>query len=138
MASDRRRFARGVEGARYPTVIIVDHEPLYRWFVSQSLDARGMHVVQCRTLREATTCLQRLMTADLLLIDGQTVQDEGVEAVELLQRVARSTPCLVLDSTSPSYTNDDVGDAALVEKPVDSTAIVDLLDRYLHRPALPA
>jgi DNA-binding NtrC family response regulator len=119
-------------------VIIVDREPLYRWFVSQSLDARGMHVVQCRTLREAAACLQRRITADLLLIDGQTVQDEGVEAIELLQRVARSTPCLVLDSTSPSYTNDDVGNAALVEKPVDSTAIVELLDRHLHRPALPA
>jgi DNA-binding NtrC family response regulator len=138
MAKDRRRVPRGIEGAPYPTVIIVDREPLYRWFVSQSLDARGMHVVQCRTLREAAACLQRRITADLLLIDGQTVQDEGVEAIELLQRVARSTPCLVLDSTSPSYTNDDVGNAALVEKPVDSTAIVELLDRHLHRPALPA
>jgi DNA-binding NtrC family response regulator len=138
MANDRRRFPRSVEGAPHPTVIIVDREPLYRWFVSQSLDARGMHVVQCRTLREAAACLQRFFTADLLLIDGQTVQDEGVEAIELLRRVARSTPCLVLDSTSPSYTTDDVGDAALVDKPVDSTAIVEMLDRHLHRAALPA
>jgi DNA-binding NtrC family response regulator len=138
MANDRRRFPRGVAGARYPTVIIVDREPLYRWFVSQALDARGMHVVECRTLREAAACLQRLMVADLLLIDGQTVQDEGVEAIELVQRIARSTPCLVLDSTSPSFTNADVGDVALVEKPVDSTAIVELLARHLHRPALPA
>ena len=76
--------------------------------------------------------------ADLLLIDGQTIQDEGVDAMELLQRVARSVRCVVLDSTSPGYTNDDVGDAALVDKPVDSTAIVELLDRHLHRPALPA
>jgi DNA-binding NtrC family response regulator len=138
MAHDRRRFPRGVEGAPYPTVIIVDREPLYRWFVSQSLDARGMHVVQCRTLREAAACLQRFVHADLLLIDGQTVQDEGVEAVALLHRLARSTPCLVLDSTSPSDTHTDVGDAALVEKPVDSTAIVELLDRHLQRRALPA
>jgi DNA-binding NtrC family response regulator len=119
-------------------VIIVDREPLYRWFVSQSLDARGMHVVQCRTLREAAACVQRRMAADLLLIDGQTIQDEGVDAMELLQRVARSVRCVVLDSTSPGYTNDDVGDAALVDKPVDPTAIVELLDRQLHRPALPA
>jgi ActR/RegA family two-component response regulator len=137
MASDRRRCPRGVEGTPYPTVIIVDREPLYRWFVSQSLDERGLHVVQCRTLGEAAACLRR-MAADLLLIDGQTIQDEGVDAMELLQRVARSVRCVVLDSTSPGYTNDDVGDAALVDKPVDPTAIVELLDRQLHRPALPA
>jgi DNA-binding NtrC family response regulator len=138
MANDKHRFHRLVEGAPYPTVIIVDREPLYRWFVSQSLDAREMHVIQCRTLHEAAACLRRRMAVDLLLIDGQTVQDEGAEAMELLQRVAKSTACIVLDSTSPSYTSDDVGDAALVEKPVDSTAVIELLDRHLHRPALPA
>ena len=138
MANDTRRFHRSVEGVPFHTVIIVDREPLYRWFVSQSLDACGMHVIQCQTLREAAACLQRQLAADLLLIDGQTVQDDGVEAMGLLRLLARSTPCLVLDSTSPSYSNDDVGDAALVDKPVDSTAVVELMDRHLHRAALPA
>ena len=58
---------RKIEGPGRPTVIIVDREALYRWFVTEALDSRGMHVVQFRSMADAAGYLDRHRASDLLL-----------------------------------------------------------------------
>jgi DNA-binding NtrC family response regulator len=123
---------RRIEGPLRPTVLIVDREALYRWFVSESLSPQGVHVVQCRTLAEAATYMSRHPGADLLIADAQTVADEGVDAMATLSAMERSTPCLVLDSSADDTLRVRIGSATIVEKPVDSSAIARLVDDEIH------
>jgi DNA-binding response OmpR family regulator len=124
-----------VEGIPRQTVIIVDREPLYRWFVSESLDAHGLHAIQCRTVGEAVAFARRRLPIDLILVDEHTMQEEGAMALDLLRDLARSITCLVLDSAGPDSPMLDIGEAALVEKPVDSEGVVALVNRNLDRSA---
>ena len=51
----------------HATVLIVDRETLYRWFVAESLHGFGIDVVPCQSLDEATAAVRSLGVADLLL-----------------------------------------------------------------------
>jgi response regulator RpfG family c-di-GMP phosphodiesterase len=122
---------RRIEGLVRPTVIIVDGEALYRWFVSESLATRGVHVVQCRTVAEAAHYLDRRLVADLLIVDAQTAEDEGDATRGTLRRLTASVPSLVLDSSRD--TPDGYGeDAVIVDKPVDSGRLAELVEGRLH------
>ena len=128
MSPEKRRL----EGPVRPTALIVDREPLYRWFVSEALGPSHVHVVQCRTLDDADGFLQS-QRADLLLADEFTVRSAGPDALDHLMRLARSIPCVVLDSSgnaSRSYLRDR---AVVVDKPVDASALARLVEHELHR-----
>jgi DNA-binding NtrC family response regulator len=131
MNSHRRR----IEGLVRPTVIIVDGDALYRWFVSEALATRGVHVVQCRTVEEAAHYLDRRLLADLLIVDARSAEDGGDAAWRTLRRLAASIPSLVLDS-SRRDTRDSYGeDAVVVEKPVDSSLLAELVESRFHADA---
>jgi DNA-binding response OmpR family regulator len=134
MTLQKRRLC----GAVRPTALIVDGESLYRWFVSEALGARGMHVVQCRTVAEAADFLNRRLPADLLIVDAQTLRDEGKPAMETLDRVSSALPCLLLDSSHFDRHPLPDRDIAVVDKPVDSDALFALVEARLHGAAPPA
>jgi CheY-like chemotaxis protein len=123
---------RRLEGLVPPTVVIVDSEALYRWFVSESLAAFGVHVVQCRTVGEAASYLAGRGWADLLLVDAQTAADEGDGARGALRRLAASAPSLLLDSSSPGGHESPRDGMDVVEKPDDSGVLVETVNSRLH------
>ena len=128
---------RRIEGLLRPTVIIVDGEALYRWFVSEALATRGVHVVQCRTVEEAARYIERRLPADLMIVDAQTAEDGGDAAWGTLRRLAVSVPSLILDSSGRD-TRDSSGEVgAVVEKPADSSLLAALVEDRFHADARP-
>jgi DNA-binding NtrC family response regulator len=129
------RQRRRIEGVVRPTVIIVDGDALYRWFVSEALATHGVHVVQCCRVDEAAHYLDRCLAADLLIVDAQTAEDEGDAAWGTLHRLARSVPSLVLDSSRREGRDSDGEDAVIVEKPADSSLLAELVESRFHADA---
>jgi DNA-binding NtrC family response regulator len=123
---------RRLHGAVRPTVVIADGDSLYRWFVSEALATRDMHVVQCCTVLDAAAFLHRRPGADLLIVDAQTLRDEGGSAMDTLERASRSLPCLLLDSSGHEPHVASAGAIVVVDKPVDTTALIALVDQQLR------
>jgi CheY-like chemotaxis protein len=112
------------------TVLLVDREALYRWFVAESLRACGIDVVSCGSPAEALALLRRQAAPDLLIVDGEMLGgDAGTLAA--MRAGAGAAPCLVLDSGDLAASGLDAVTVAV--KPVDTTAVVALVTRELHR-----
>ena len=123
---------RRIEGHLRPTVLIVDREPLYRWFVSETLDACDLHVVQFGSMADAVGYFARHGASDLLLVDSQTVADEGPRGLAALGHRARLVPCVILGHAEPEGTVLDLDGLTVVEKPIDVDALVVLVQSRLH------
>lgn len=123
---------RRLHGPVRPTALIVDGDSLYRWFVSEALATRGLHVVQCRTLADAADFLHRRCGADLLIVDAQTLRDAGNQAIEMLGRLSLSLRCLLLDASGDAGHDLFPRDIAVVDKPVDPDALVSLVNDHLY------
>jgi response regulator RpfG family c-di-GMP phosphodiesterase len=123
---------RRTEGLIRPTVLVVDGEALYRWFVRESLAPRGVCVVQCRTVAEAFSYLDRRGCADLLIVDAQTAADEGDGVMESLRQVSAAIPSLLFDSCAHGPHEQHVGNALVVDKPADSDVLFEMVDGQLH------
>jgi DNA-binding NtrC family response regulator len=117
------------------TVVLVDREVLYRWFVTESLQGRDIDVVPCRSLDEATAVLKGQGAADLLLVDSDLVLGHGSDTLHALSQ-GGSMRCLVLDSDGDRR-RPRGGTVTFVDKPVDADAVVRLVTGHLrgHRPA---
>jgi hypothetical protein len=123
---------RRLHGAVRPIVVIADGDSLYRWFVNEALATREVHVVQCRTMSEAAAFLQRRRVADLLIVDAQTLRDEGDAGMDALHRASRSAPCVLLDALNHETHLPSEPDIVVVEKPVDSNVLAALVDQQLR------
>jgi DNA-binding NtrC family response regulator len=121
----------------HATVLIVDREALYRWFVAESLHGRGIDVVPCRSLDEATDVLHSLgVAADLLLVDGDLMRGRGGDTFHALSQRA-AMRCVVLDDGGDRRR---AGASAMTfaDKPVDADAVVRLVTGTLADHTLPA
>jgi DNA-binding NtrC family response regulator len=120
----------------HATVLIVDREALYRWFVAESLHGCGIDVVPCRSLDEATDVLDALGVADLVLVDSDLIRGRDGERLPALARGA-SMRWVVLDSDGDRRR---AGGCALTfaDKPVDADAVVRLVTGNLASHDLPA
>ena len=120
----------------HATVLIVDREALYRWFVTESLRACGIDVVPCRSLAEAADVLHDLGAADLLLVDSDLVLDRDGGQLRTLSQGA-SVRCVVLDADGDR--RNAAGSAlTFTDKPVDADAVVRLVTGNLADHILPA
>jgi DNA-binding NtrC family response regulator len=121
---------------RHATVLIVDREALYRWFVTESLQGWDIDVVPCRSLDDAADVLHDLGAADLLLVDSDLIAGREGDRLRALSRGA-STPCVVLDSDGDRRR---AGACAMTfaDKPVDADAVVRLVMGHLTGHILPA
>ncbi len=120
----------------HATVVLIDREPLYRWFVTEALGGLGISVVPCASIDEAVQVLRLPLHVDLLLIDGALLDGRNHGGLGAVRDRACSTPCIVLDA------DHDAGpiraDAfAVAAKPADTDAVVSLVASYLH-PRTPA
>jgi len=127
------------EPSRQPTVVIIDREALYRWFVTESLDPVGIRVMPYRTIADAARYVEERPGRTLVLIDAQTLADEGQGGFAQLHARFPSLPCVVLEPESPSASllHEPTAPAPTAEKPVDSGALVALVDAHFHHPAPP-
>lgn len=109
---------------RSPTVLLVDGDALYRWFVTEALSASGTHVESFTSMADAAACLVAGPGADLVLVDCQTLIDEGAAGRAALARSAAVAPCLLLASADPAGSGVDAPGTTMVQKPVDLGLLV--------------
>jgi hypothetical protein len=113
------------------TVLLVDREALYRWFVAESLRGCGIDVVPCGSLDEATRLLPGLAPPDLLIVDGEMLEGNA-GTLGAVRAGLGAAPCLVLDSGADLSTS-GLDSMTIAVKPVDTAAVVSLVTRQLHR-----
>lgn len=120
----------------HATVVLIDREPLYRWFVTEALGGLGISVVACASLDEAAQALQRPLPVDLVMIDGALLDGRNGGGLGAVRDRARSTPCVVLDADHDGWA--PRADAfAVAAKPDDTDGIARLVAFYLQ-PRTPA
>jgi DNA-binding NtrC family response regulator len=105
------------------TVFIVDREPLYRWFVAESLDRDGILVLEFAHVADAAGCPAVADPRTLLLIDGQTLRDEGSELLAALCRRLPALHYVVLEPAGPGPARGAPSSAPAAIKPVDCDTI---------------
>ena len=112
------------------TIFLVDPEPLYRWFATESFSGRAVNVLACASVEEAVAYVRSSGSVDLLIVDGGLL--EGHEQRRRLLREHAGVNLLVLDSDG-DLSRHGLGDATVAAKPVDSAALVSLVSSQLHR-----
>ena len=123
----------GAADVAHQTVGIVDADPLYRWFVTEAVAARGIGGVEFATVADAARFAAGGPAADLLLIDHQTLVDECANRPPPdFGALMRGCPCVLLATTEPGGEQLQFG-AVVVEKPAGLETLMELVDRRLHR-----
>jgi DNA-binding NtrC family response regulator len=116
----------------HATVVLVDREALYRWFVAESLRGSGVDVVPCQSLDEAARALDATIAPDLLIVDGDMLEERGGETLGGVRAHSAATPCLVLDSGG-DLLGSRLDAVTIAAKPVDTAAVITLVTSQLHR-----
>jgi DNA-binding response OmpR family regulator len=114
------------------TVLLVDREALYRWFVAESLRGCGVDVVACQSLDEAASLLRGAPAPDLLIVDGDMLDGRAAGTLGGVRAHARAMPCLVLDSGG-DLSAGGLGVVTVAAKPVDTAAVIALVTAQLRR-----
>jgi DNA-binding response OmpR family regulator len=118
----------------HATVLLVDPEALYRWFVAESLRESGVDVVVCGSLGEAASVLRDSVAPDLLIVDGEMLEGQDGESLRAMREHAGAARCLVLESGG-DLCPDRLGRAIVVAKPVDISSVIALVTSQLHQVA---
>jgi CheY-like chemotaxis protein len=112
------------------TIFLVDPEPLYRWFATESLRGHDVNVLASASLEEAVGYLRGSGRVDLLIVDGELLQ--GHDQRRCLLREQSGVNLLVLDSDG-DLSRRGLGRATVAAKPVDSAALVSLVASQLRQ-----
>lgn len=115
----------------WAAVIVIDPEPLYRWFVTESLGACGIAVMATGSIEGAASYLRDSGGVDLLVVDGDLFLGSNQFRC-MLRECAHATPFLVLDSDG-DLTRPGFDDVTVAAKPIDSATLVGLVTRQLRR-----
>jgi DNA-binding response OmpR family regulator len=116
-----------------PNVAIVDGDLLYRWFVAESLGQDGLSVLQFQNLSDAASYLNTRALPGLMLVDAQTVSDQGVDELVALRRQFPMLPWLVLEPSGPCNVSWTTASAAGTPKPVEPEALRTLVRGHLSK-----
>lgn len=114
----------------HATVLLVDREALYRWFVAESLRGCGVDVVGCGSTGEAENVLRRTAAPDLLVVDAEMLGGPDAEGLRVLRARTGGVPCLVLDS-GVDIGRTRLSGVTVADKPVDSATVVALVASQL-------
>lgn len=113
------------------TVVLIDREPLYRWFVTESLGGLGIRVLACGSMDEAALVLRQPRPIDLLMVDGALLDGQEGAGLRAVRDRARSTPCVVLDADGAPWVL-RLDDVVIAAKPVDPEAVAALVATHLR------
>jgi DNA-binding response OmpR family regulator len=114
----------------HTTIVVVDPEPLYRWFATESLGGGDVDVLASASLEDAEACLRASGSLDLLIVDGGLLHGDARRLCRLRERARVGV--LVLDPDG-DLSGHGLGDVTVAAKPVDSAALVSLVARQLRR-----
>jgi DNA-binding response OmpR family regulator len=112
------------------TIFVVDPEPLYRWFATESLSGCDVDVLASGSIDDAEACLRASGGLDLLIVDGELLDGDGQRLRRFRERAR--VGILVLDSDG-DLSRQGLGDVTVAAKPVDSAALVSLVTSQLRR-----
>lgn len=127
-------YGGGMRAPAGATVLLVDREALYRWFVAESLREHGVDVVPCASLDEVSDARRGSAAPDLVIVDAELLDRRDPDALRIVRRLAGDAPCLVLDS-GRTPTPSRFGWVTVAVKPVDTAAVVALVTSQLRRDA---
>jgi DNA-binding response OmpR family regulator len=117
------------------TVLILDDDRVFRRLLVDSLEKRGHRVLQAGRASEADALLDT-ENPDLLLVDGLLPDTTGVQWIEKLRRLGRTTPVLFVTSFWKTMKDFELvtktlGSTHLVRKPAEATQVADRVDALL-------
>jgi PAS domain S-box-containing protein len=113
-------------------VLAVDDQEVNRKILVRQLESQGMRVTTAASGREALACLGDGKTYDVLLLDMQMPEMDGVELIAKIRALpqARSIPAVMLTSLGRREIKSDAF-AGVLTKPVKATQLFAALSKVL-------
>jgi PAS domain S-box-containing protein len=113
-------------------VLAVDDHEINRKLLARQLESQGMRVVTAGSGAEALACMRDGAPFDLVLLDMQMPEMDGMELAERIRRLPAhaSTPAVMLTSLGRREVKSD-DFAAFLTKPVKAAQLYDTLARVL-------
>jgi DNA-binding NtrC family response regulator len=128
--SSRRRTGKRLQSTT-PLVLIVDDDPLIRWWLRQALADRGYATIEVEDGEAALAALADLPSPPaFVLLDYHTPE---AEALSLLLQILKRAPDarLILMSAHRHHHRQGIGAGrrafAILQKPFEIQALIDLL-----------
>ena len=113
-------------------VLSVDDQEVNRTILALQLESQGMQVTKAQSGREALDCLKQTNGFDLVLLDMQMPEMDGVQLAEKIRQINqyKSTPLVMLTSFG-RHDVDGKMFAGFLTKPIKSAQLFNLLSRVL-------
>jgi CheY-like chemotaxis protein len=113
-------------------VLSVDDQEVNRTILALQLESQGMQVTKAQSGREALDCLKQTSGFDLVLLDMQMPEMDGVQLAEKIRQINqyKSTPLVMLTSFG-RHDVDGKMFAGFLTKPIKSAQLFNLLSRVL-------
>lgn len=118
------------------TVLLLDDDQRFRSLFVLAAGRFGLNILQCNSIYEADNVLALAGNIDLLVIDRQLPDGDGIEWLRSLRRGGLGTPSLIIsanlhDSASFHEINKNAGRSWLLQKPISIDALCQVLHSLL-------
>jgi DNA-binding response OmpR family regulator len=111
-----------------PTLLVVDHDPVFREFEARTLGVQGYQVLKATGVAEAMSLARSTAAIHLLLTDLSTPQFDGLELTKRFRALRPETPVLLFTGDSPwlDHRTEKLERFAVMDKPF-------VIKELLHR-----
>jgi DNA-binding NtrC family response regulator len=116
-------------------VLVVDDEPLVRWFVSETLTEQGYEVAEAVDGASAIQALSAAAHADVVLLDLRLPDCNDLRVLSAIRRLVPTTPVIVMTAFGTPESLSEargLGAFAVLDKPFEMDALVPLVDHALN------
>jgi CheY-like chemotaxis protein len=111
--------------------LIVDDNEAFLGSASRLLEAQGLQVVGCALSSDEAVALTRTLRPDVVLVDVQLGEEDGLELTRRLNAGTRLTPVVLISTHSQDELDELVADSPAVgflpKTALSAAAIADLL-----------
>ena len=114
-------------------ILLADDDESVRKMVGRVLESESYEVVQAQTGAEAVA---KALSGepDLILLDLSMPERDGWQALELIERIRPLVPVIVITARpNQQERGKSAGVDALMEKPLDLTALLQMIGRLLDQ-----
>jgi two-component system, NtrC family, response regulator AtoC len=125
-----REFSRLQKKSPALRVLVVDDEPLIRWFLAETLTDCGYDVVEAGDAAAARAALRDSDRFDVVLLDYRLPDSEDLSLLaSIRQQVPKTQVILMTAFGTPEVTRGalDLGAYRVVGKPLEMHAVADLV-----------
>jgi CheY-like chemotaxis protein len=113
-------------------VLSVDDQPVNRTILARQLETQGMRVTTADSGKQALACLEKGESFDVILLDMQMPEMNGLEVAERIRELegSQATPLVMLTSMGRREVKSEIF-AGFLTKPVKSLQLFDTLSKVL-------